>query len=70
MSRINLGAKPYSTPQPVWILAAYDENGVANAMNAAWGGISEMNEVSVGVIPFFIAIIVFELECFSFFIVC
>ena len=47
MSRINLGAKPYSTPQPVWILAAYDENGVANAMNAAWGGISEMNEVSV-----------------------
>ena len=34
MSRINLGAKPYTTPQPVWILAAYDENGVANAMNA------------------------------------
>ena len=45
MSRINLGAKPYTTPQPVWILAAYDENGVANAMNAAWGGISEANEV-------------------------
>lgn len=37
MSRINLGAKPYTTPQPVWILAAYDENGVANAMNVAWG---------------------------------
>ena len=36
MSRINLGAKPCTTPQPVWILAAYDENGVANAMNAAW----------------------------------
>lgn len=51
MSRINLGAKPYSTPQPVWILAAYDENGVANAMNAAWGGISEMNEVSVCLTP-------------------
>ena len=30
MGRINLGPKPYSTPQPVWILAAYDENGVAN----------------------------------------
>ena len=51
MGRINLGPKPYSTPQPVWILAAYDENGVANAMNAAWGGISEMNEVSVCLTP-------------------
>lgn len=51
MSRISLGAKPYSTPQPVWILAAYDENGVANAMNAAWGGISEMNEISVCLTP-------------------
>ena len=37
MSRINLGAKPYTTPQPVWILAAYDENCVANVMNVAWG---------------------------------
>ena len=26
-------------PQPVLILATYDENGTANAMNAAWGGI-------------------------------
>ncbi len=40
-----------TTPQPVWILAAYDENGVANAMNAAWGGISESNEVSVCLTP-------------------
>ncbi len=31
-------------PQPVFILAAYDEHGVPNAMNAAWGGISEENE--------------------------
>ena len=38
MSRTNLGAMPYTTPQSVWILAAYDENGVVNAMNAAWGG--------------------------------
>ncbi|MBQ3223905.1 MAG: flavin reductase family protein [Clostridia bacterium] len=34
-------------PQPVFILAAYDENGVPNAMNAAWGGISEENEISL-----------------------
>lgn len=37
--RKNFGAKPWCYPQPVFILAAYDENGVPNAMNAAWGGI-------------------------------
>ena len=51
MSRKNFGAKPLSYPQPVWIIATYDENGVPNAMNAAWGGISEMNEVSVCLSP-------------------
>ena len=40
--RKNYGAKPFSYPQPVFIIAAYDENGLPNAMNAAWGGISEM----------------------------
>lgn len=47
MSRKDFGAKPYSAPQPVWIIATYDEKGVPCAMNAAWGGISEMNEISV-----------------------
>lgn len=37
--RKNFGAKPYLYPQPVMIIATYDENGKANAMNAAWGGI-------------------------------
>ena len=32
---------------PVFILGTYDECGVANAMNAAWGGISEENEISI-----------------------
>lgn len=45
--RKNFGAKPLCYPQPVFILAAYDENGVPNAMNAAWGGISEANEISL-----------------------
>ena len=35
----NLGAAPMIFPQPVLILATYDENGTANAMNAAWGAI-------------------------------
>ena len=45
--RKNFGAKPLCYPQPVFILAAYDENGVPNAMNAAWGGISEDKEISM-----------------------
>ena len=51
MSRKSFGAKPFSYPQPVWIIATYDENGVPNAMNAAWGGISEMTEISVCLSP-------------------
>ena len=34
--RKNFGAKPILYPQPVFIVADYDENGVPNAMNAAW----------------------------------
>lgn len=45
--RKNFGAKPYLFPQPVMIIATYDENGSANAMNAAWGGIVGMNEIIV-----------------------
>lgn len=45
--RKNFGAKPLLYPMPVFIIAAYDENGVPNAMNAAWGGISEENEISI-----------------------
>ena len=51
MSRKSFGAKPLSCPQPVWIIATYDENGVPNAMNAAWGGISEEREVAVCLSP-------------------
>lgn len=36
--RKNLGANPWIYPQSIFILAAYDENGTPNAMNAAWGG--------------------------------
>ncbi len=45
--RKNFGVKPAVYPMPVFIIAAYDENGVPNAMNAAWGGISEENEISI-----------------------
>ncbi|MDO4484281.1 MAG: flavin reductase [Clostridia bacterium] len=45
--RKNFGAKPLSYPQPVLILAAYDEAGVPDCMNAAWGGISEEDEITM-----------------------
>ena len=45
--RKNFGPKPVCYPQPVFILGTYDENGVPNAMNAAWGGISDDHEISI-----------------------
>ena len=45
--RKNFGAKPILYPQPVFIIATWNEDGTANAMNAAWGGISEANEISM-----------------------
>ncbi|MBQ8596329.1 MAG: flavin reductase family protein [Lachnospiraceae bacterium] len=47
MSRVNFGAKPFMYPMPVLIVATYDENGVPNAMNAAWGIITDMNEITI-----------------------
>ena len=45
--RKNLGAKAILYPMPVLIIGTYDENGKPNAMNAAWGGISEETEISI-----------------------
>lgn len=36
--RKDFGAKSWLYPMPVLIVAAYDEQGLPNAMNAAWGG--------------------------------
>ena len=47
MSRVDFGAKPILYPMPVLIIGTYDENGVPNAMNAAWGAITDMNEISI-----------------------
>ena len=34
----DFGSKSWLYPMPVLIVAAYDEQGVPNVMNAAWGG--------------------------------
>ena len=47
MARKDFGVKTYLYPQPVIILAAYDESGLPNAMNAAWGAISDYKELSI-----------------------
>lgn len=44
--RKNFGAKPWTYPQPVFILASWDEDGTPDAMNAAWGGVSDDKELS------------------------
>ncbi len=43
--RKNFGAKPWTYPQPVFIVAAYDAQGNPNVMNAAWGGIDYDNQI-------------------------
>ena len=45
--RKNFGAKTWVYPMPVFIITTYGEDGTPNAMNAAWGGISEENELSI-----------------------
>lgn len=45
--RKNFGAQSDVYPMPVFIVAAYDENGKPNCMNAAWGGIYESNQIMV-----------------------
>ncbi len=47
MSRIDFGSKPYMYPMPVLIVATYDENGVPDAMNAAWGVVTDFDEISI-----------------------
>ena len=41
------GKKAPITPECVLIIGTYDENGVSNAMNAAWGMQSDMGEITI-----------------------
>ena len=45
--RKNFGVKPACYPMPVYIIGTYGADGTPNAMNAAWGGISEEDEISI-----------------------
>ena len=45
--RKNFGAKAMCYPMPVFIIGTYNADGTPNAMNAAWGGISEDTEITI-----------------------
>ena len=45
--RKNFGAKPMCYPMPVYLIGTYGADRTPNAMNAAWGGISEDTEISI-----------------------
>ena len=43
--RKHFGSNPWFFPLPVLIIGTYDENGKADAMNAAWGGLYDRDKV-------------------------
>lgn len=43
----NLGVVPAIYPMPVLMVAAYDETGKVNVMNAAWGMICDMDKIAL-----------------------
>lgn len=45
--RKNFGVKSWVYPQPVLIIGTYDAEGKPDAMNAAWGGQYESNQVMI-----------------------
>ena len=45
MARKNFGVKPWLYPQPVLIIGTYDGDGNPDAMNAAWGGTYDSDQI-------------------------
>lgn len=47
--RRDFGAKPFIFPQPVLIVATYGEDGTADAMSVAYGGIVNSNRLQINI---------------------
>lgn len=45
--RKDFGPQSWLYPMPVLIIGTYDENGCPDAMNAAWGGIHDTNQIGI-----------------------
>ena len=49
--RKNFGPQNWLFPMPVLIVGTYDADGTPDAMNAAWGGIHDTNQLAVCIDP-------------------
>lgn len=49
--RKSFGKQTFMFPMPVLIIGTYDESGKADAMNAAWGGIHDTNQIGICLSP-------------------
>jgi len=49
--KTNFGKQTFLYPMPVLIVATYDQQGNADAMNAAWGGIHDTNQIGICIDP-------------------
>ena len=47
----DLGVRTVMFPMPVLIIATYNSDGTADAMNAAWGGIHDTNQIGICIAP-------------------
>jgi len=45
--RKNFGAKPLLNPKPVLVVGTYNDDGTANAMVVAWGGVAGADRITV-----------------------
>lgn len=47
--RKNIGVHTFLYPQPVLMIATFDKDGNPDCMNAAWGGISDTNKITIAI---------------------
>ena len=49
--KINFGTQTFMYPMPVLIIVSYGSDGTPDAMNAAWGGIHDTNQIGICLSP-------------------
>lgn len=49
--KVNFGTQTFMYPMPVLIIASYGPDGTPDAMNAAWGGIHDTNQIGICLSP-------------------
>ena len=51
MMKRNFGKKNWMFPMPVLMIGTYNEDGTPNMMNAAWGGVTLEDEITICRVP-------------------